>query len=173
IRLLSTNGSLPAVTFAGDTWLNDFNTVDGVLGEPLLKWDSVRITGLNAGLNPPAVAIKKIAVTDAYARLIIETNRTINLLAALRIPSTNAAPEQPASQPKETKAGKSLLAGNTVISTNALAQLPLKKFSIDSIVVTNGTANFTDRSITPNVNLAVQQIGGDIAGISSEEWQHA
>jgi hypothetical protein len=173
IRLLSTNGSLPAVTFAGDTWLNDFNTVDGVLGEPLLKWDSVRITGLNAGLNPPAVAIKKIAVTDAYARLIIETNRTINLLAALRIPSTNAAPEQPASQPKEMKAGKSLLAGNTVISTNALAQLPLKKFSIYSIVVTNGTANFTDRSITPNVNLAVQQIGGDIAGISSEEWQHA
>jgi outer membrane protein OmpA-like peptidoglycan-associated protein len=173
IRLRAPKGSLPDVTFAGDTWLNDFNTVDGVLDEPLLKWDSVHISGISAALNPPVVTIKKIAVSDAYARLIIETNRTINLLAALRMSSTNAEPETPAAQPKEAKGKKSLLAGDTVISTNALAELPLKKFSIDSIVITNASANFTDRSITPNVNMSVQQINGDIAGISSEEWQHA
>jgi hypothetical protein len=177
IRLRAPSGSLPEVTFAGDTWLNDFNTVDGVLGEPLLKWNSVHISGIDAGLNPAEVGIKQIAVSDAYARLIIETNRTINLLAALRISNTNnltnAVAEAPASQPAEAKGKKSLLAGDSVISTNALAQLPLKKFSIGSIVITNTSANFTDRSITPNVNMAVGQINGVISGISSEDLQHA
>ncbi|HEX4262944.1 MAG TPA: DUF748 domain-containing protein [Verrucomicrobiae bacterium] len=176
IRLRAPSGSLPEVTFTGDTWLNDFNTVDGVLGEPLLKWDSVHISEINAGLNPPEVAIRTIGVDGFYARLIIETNRTINLLAALRMSSTNnpsnvvAEASAPAA---ETKTKKSLLAGDTVISTNALAQLPLKKFSVGDIVITNTSANFTDRSVTPNVNMAVNQISGTIAGISSEDLQHA
>ncbi len=172
IRLRAPSGTLPDVTFTGDTWLNDFNTVDGVLGEPLLKWDSVHISGIEAGLNPPAVAIKQVAVDGAYARLIIETNRTINLLTALKIASTNAVTNAVAAAP-EAKSKKSLLAGDTVISTNALASLPLKKLSVGTVVITNTIANFTDRSITPNVNMAVQQISGTIAGISSEELQHA
>ena len=174
IRLRAPSGSLPEVTFTGDTWLNDFNTVDGVLGEPLLKWDSVHISEINAGLNPPEVAIKTISVDNFYARLIIETNKTINLLAALKISNTNAPTNSVAEAPaKETKSKKSLLAGDTVISKNALAELPLKKFSVETIVVTNTSANFTDRSVTPNVNMAVNQIRGTIAGISSEELQHA
>jgi hypothetical protein len=172
IRLRVPNGSLPEVTFAGDAWLNDFNTVDGVLGEPLLKWDSVHISEINAGLNPPEVAIKTIGVDGFYARLIIETNRTINLLAAMRMSSTNA-PSNVATEVPDTKTKKSLLAGDTVISSNALAELPLKKFSVGSIVITNTSANFTDRSVAPNVNMAVDQISGTIAGISSEELQHA
>src|SRR6185312_11753517 len=45
--------------------------------------------------------------------------------------------------------------------------------SVGTISFTNTSANFTDRSISPNVNLSIQQIGGTIAGISSEELQHA
>lgn len=172
IRFRSPAGSLPEVTFTGDTWLNDFNTVDGVLSETLLKWDSVHISGIDTTLNPPVVAVKQVAVDGAYARLIIETNRTINLLAALHISPTNTTTNV-TSTAKETKSKKSLLAGDTVISTNALAQLPIKKLSVGSVIITNTSANFTDRSITPNVNMAVQQISGTIAGISSEQLQHA
>jgi hypothetical protein len=174
IRFRSPPGSLPEVTFTGDTWLNDFNTVDGVLNEPLLKWDSVHIAGIDAALNPPAVAIKQIAVDQAYAKLVIETNRTINLLAALRIanPLTNTTTEAK-SKTSETDSKKTLLAGDRIVSTNALAQLPIKKLSVGAIVITNTSANFTDRSINPSVNLSVQQISGTIAGISSEELQHA
>jgi len=173
IRLRSPANALPEVTFSGDTWLNDFNTVDGVLNETLLKWNAVRISGIDTALNPPVVAIKQISVDGAYARLIIETNRTINLLAALRISTTNATPEPEVEKKSETKAKKNPLAGDTVLSTNALAQLPLKKLSVDTIVITNTSANFTDRSVSPNVNLSVQQIGGSIAGISSDQLQHA
>ena len=40
-------------------------------------------------------------------------------------------------------------------------------------MISNAAFRFTDLSVKPNVNLAVQQAGGTIAGISSEELQHA
>jgi hypothetical protein len=174
IRFRSPPGSLPDVTFTGETWLNDFNTVDGVLNEPLLKWDSVHISGIDAALNPPVVAVKDIAVNHAYANLAIETNRAINILAALRIPNplTNTTAEAEA-KADASKSKKSLLAGDRIVSTNALASLPIRKLTVGTISFTNSSADFADRSITPNVNLSIQQISGTIAGISSEELQHA
>ncbi|HWC58909.1 MAG TPA: DUF748 domain-containing protein, partial [Verrucomicrobiae bacterium] len=170
IRFRSPPGSLPEVTFTGDTWLNEFNTVDSVLNESLLKWDSVHISGINAALNPPVVAIDKIFVDKAYTHLVIETNKAINLLTALRLPNplTNTTAEAEATKKDDSKSKKSLLAGDRIVSTNALAELPIKKLSVGAIVITNTSAIFTDRSITPNVNLSVQQISGTIAGISSE-----
>ena len=84
VRLRTPAGQLPEVTFHGDASLDDFHTVDGAFGEDLLKWDSVRFNGIDANLNPQSVAIKEIDVDNAYARLVIETNKTINLLNALR-----------------------------------------------------------------------------------------
>jgi hypothetical protein len=49
----------------------------------------------------------------------------------------------------------------------------LPKISIATVVISNAQVRFTDRSITPNVNLTIQQAGGTIAGLSSEELQHA
>lgn len=172
IRFRSPPGSLPDVTFTGETWLNDFNTVDGVLNEPLLKWDSVHISGIDANLNPPVVGINNIAVDKAYANLAIETNRAINVLAALHIPNplTNTTTE---AKVDDSKSKKSLVAGDRIVSTNALASLPIRKLTVKTITITNTSANFSDRSITPSVNMSIQQISGTIAGISSEELQHA
>lgn len=174
IRFRSPPGSLPDVTFAGETWLNDFNTVDGVLNETLLKWDSVHISGIDANLNPPVVAVKDIAVNKAYANLAIATNRAINILEALRIPNplTNTTTEAE-TKADDSKSKKSLLAGDRIVSTNALAALPIRKLSVGTITITNTSADFADRSITPNVNMSIQQISGTISGISSEELQHA
>ena len=61
IHLVRTNEALPEVTFKGDVRLNDFSTVDGAMGEDFVKWSSVRVNGIDANLNPPAVAIKQIA----------------------------------------------------------------------------------------------------------------
>jgi len=171
VRLRAAGDALPEVGFAGDTWLDEFHTVDGVLGEGLLNWSSVRIAGIDATLNPAVVAIRQIAVTDAFARLVIETNRTINLLAALRMTSTNA-PAEPEPEPP-ADAEKKPAAGNSVLSTNALADLPLKKLSVGSIVISNAHADFSDRSLTPNVHMAIEQINGSISGLSSDKQQQA
>ena len=163
IHLRTPENQLPQVTFNGDAWLDDFHTVDGALGEDLLKWDSVRVSGIDANLNPPVVSIKEIALDNVYARVVVETNKAINLAAALRPANTNAT------MSTNTPAVAREVA---VPATNAVASVP-PKISIGSIVISNAAFQFTDRSMTPNVNFAIQQLGGAIAGISSEELQHA
>jgi Domain of Unknown Function (DUF748) len=164
VHLRTPPNELPQVTFQGDARLDDFHTVDGALGEDLLKWDSVRVSGIDANLNPQVVSIKEIAVDNAYARVVIETNKTINLLTALRPANTNALVTTNAP-----------IAANKYASlaTNKLDLTTAPKISIGSIVISNAAFQFTDLSVSPNVNLAIQQAGGTISGLSSEELQHA
>jgi Domain of Unknown Function (DUF748) len=166
VHLRTPKDQLPEVTFHGDASLDGFHTVDGVMDEDLLKWDSVRINGIDANLNPQSVAIREIAVDNAYARLVIETNRTINLLNALRLTNTNA----PATNATQVAAAQTSPAP-PAIATNANAALP--RISIGSVVITNTAVSFTDRSLKPNVNMAIQQVNGTISGLSSEQLQHA
>ena len=166
VHLRTPKGELPEVTFHGDTSLDGFHTVDGVAGEDLLKWDSVGINGIDANLNPQSVTIREIVVDNAYARLVIETNRTINLLNALRLTNTNA----PATNEANVAAAPKSPAPPAT-TTNANAALP--KFSIANVVITNTAIRFSDRSLKPNVNMAIQQINGTISGLSSEQLQHA
>jgi hypothetical protein len=156
VRLRTPTNGLPKVTFAGDARLDDLSTVDGVLGEDLLAWKSVRLSGINANLNPPEVAIGEIAVDDASARIVVETNRTINLRAALNAGGTNAP-----------------LPATNAPATAGPAPGPLPKISIASVVISNGQVRLTDRSVSPVVNLALQGLGGTIAGLSSDDLQHA
>jgi Domain of Unknown Function (DUF748) len=164
IHLRTPTNELPQVTFSGDARLDDLHTVDGALGEDLLKWDSLRISGIDANLNPQIVSIKEIALDNAYARVVIETNKTINLLTALQPANTNA--------PAETNAPV-VVKKSAAPATNEVASAPAPQISIGSIVLSNAAFHFTDHSITPGVNLAVEQLGGTIDGISSEQLQHA
>ena len=159
INLSTPTNELPRVTFHGDASLDDFHSVDGVLAEDLVKWDSLRFNGIDANLNPQSVAIREIAVDNAYARIIIETNKTINLLNALRLTNTNAP------RTNETK----VVTTQKPAATNA----PLPQISIGAIVISNTAVNFSDRSLQPNVNLGIEQINGRIAGLSTEQLQHA
>ncbi len=157
ISLRTPENQLPKITFSGDASLDDFRTVDGVMAEDLLKWDSLRVSGIDVNLNPETVAVREIAVDNAYARLVIETNKTINLLNALRMtnaPTTN-----------ETKVA--------VVKKSTAPSSPLPQISVGSMVVSNASINFTDRSLQPNVNMVIENAGGIISGISSEQLQHA
>ena len=171
-RLRTEKNQLPEVTFHGDVNLADFHTVDGVMAQDLLKWDSVRLTGIDANLNPPSVAIKEIAVNNAYARLVIETNRTINLLNALRLTDTNAV-EAKVDEPDNTNEVKAavVLVPDAANSSSASGALP--KISIGSIVISNTAVSFTDHSLPSDVNLAMKEVNGTISGLSSEQLQHA
>jgi hypothetical protein len=168
VQLRTPEGQLPEITFRGDTWIDGLRVVDGVIGEDLLKWNSVRVSGIEANVNPLAVAIKEIALDNVAARLVIETNRTINLLAALKPPgTTNTVADTNA--PADTNVTVAAAAKPETPTTNAAAPVALPPISIGTIVISNNSASFTDRSLTPNVNMAVLEFGGTIAGISSAE----
>ena len=163
LHLRTPAGQLPQVTFQGDARLDGLHTVDGTMGEDLLKWDSLQFSGIDANLNPQVVAIREIALDNAYARVVIETNRAINLLTALTPAETNIP----------AKATFPVLQSKLAAATNQLDRATAPKISIGRIVISNAALRFTDLSVSPNVNLAVQSAGGTIDGISSEQLQHA
>jgi hypothetical protein len=164
IHLRTPADQLPQVTFNGDARLDDLHTVDGEFGEDLLKWDSVRVSGIDANLNPQAVSVKEIALDNVFARVVIETNKAINLLTALQPAETNAP----------TGSKFPVLSQKTAaFATNQLDLTTAPKIAVGSILISNAALEFSDRSVTPNVNLAISQAGGTISGISSEELQHA
>jgi len=168
VNLSTPANDLPQVTFHGDASLDNFRTVDGVLDEDLIKWDALHFNGIDANLNPQSVTIREIAVDGLYARLVIETNKTINVLNALRMtnpvsPATNQPP------PAETKAP----AAKTTVAKTPATNAPLPRMAIGAIVISNTAVSFSDRSIQPNVSLDIQQINGRIAGLSTEQLQHA
>ncbi len=170
VHLRTPPGELPIVTFRGDASLDGFRTADSA-GDDVLKWDSVRVTGIHANLNPPAVTIKQIAVDNAYASLVIETNHTINILNVLRLTDTNAANAVATNKTTNKMSVKVALksSGTATNATNA----PLPQIAIDEVVISNTTASFTDRSVSPTVNLAIEQVNGTISGLSTEQLQHA
>jgi hypothetical protein len=170
ISLRTPENRLPEITFSGDTWLDDFHTVDGVMGEDLLKWDSMRVTGIDANLNPQTVSIKEIAVDNAYARVVIETNHSVNLLTALRMTNTNSVTATNEIIIAKTKS-PALAKNSVALATNTPSSLP--DISIGSIVISNAAIRYSDFSLKPNVNLAIEHASGIIAGISSKELQHA
>ena len=148
LRWQGAKEELPEIHFQGDAWLDEFSTAEGIATEGLLRWGSLRLAGIEASLNPPVISVAKASLEDAFARLIIEKNRTINLLSALRWGGTNAAPVPP---------------GTNV----AAAACP--KVSLASVVLSNANVHFIDRSVQPNVNITLEQLNGTISGLSSAD----
>jgi hypothetical protein len=160
VRLRSQVNNLPVVSFTGDVSLDHFHTVDGVYGEDLVKWDTLGCNGLVANLNPPLVSIHEVILDNAYARVIVETNHTLNLADVL---NSGGGPEAAV-----TNAAKTAAAENSEPATNAPLQI-----SIGAIVVTNTTVNFSDLSLEPNVNLTLQSVNGGVSDLSTERAHHA
>ncbi|MGH7977954.1 MAG: DUF748 domain-containing protein [Limisphaerales bacterium] len=157
VHLHTTAHKLPEVRFHGDTWLDDFQAVDGVRGDDFLKWDEIRVSGIDANANPLSASIREILAKNVSAHLIVETNRAINLVEALRPAITNSA-----GTTRGTDRAK------TASTTNAIPPV-----SIATIAITNAQIRFTDRSVRPNVRMDIQDAGGTITGISSTGPQQA
>jgi hypothetical protein len=161
VRLRSQVNNLPVVSFTGDASLDHFHTVDGVHGEDLLKWDAFSFNGIVANLNPPLISIREIMLDHAYARVIVETNHTLNLANVLSPAGGTGT--------GDTNVTKAVTAANRPEpATNAPIQI-----SIGTVIVTNTAIDFTDRSMNPNVNLALQSVNGGVSGLSTERFGHA
>lgn len=160
VRLRPQVNNLPVVSFTGDASLDHFQTVDAVFGEELVRWDTLQFNGMVANLNPPLVAIREIDLDNAYARVIVETNHTINLANVLK--GAEGAARGVTNTVNPVPAATSGAASNT----------PLQ-ISIGAIVITNTAVNFSDYSLQPNVTLALRKVQGSVTDLSSERLRHA
>ncbi|MBK8000352.1 MAG: DUF748 domain-containing protein [Verrucomicrobia bacterium] len=174
ISLVMGTNHFPDVAFRGDVRVDDFATMDGVMTEDFVKCGRLRVTGIDATLHPLVIAVQEVALHDASARLVIGSVQSNNLFAVLkRDLSPPAETNAPAPTASTKKSGKLLPKIELPTNLIASAQAALPKITIGAVTFTNASLQYVDRSLQPGVSLAVAQVNGRIAGLSSEDLSRA
>jgi len=143
-------GGSAAVTLDGDLAVDQLGLVDGAHSEDLAGFTRLAFTGVKVATAPRlAVSLKEISIAAPYARVRVNADKTLNLSGLARPGPASTAPAAP----------------------TPAALLP--KVEIGQVIVKDGDFSFTDRSVEPNVRLALTQFGGSVQGLSSENLARA
>jgi hypothetical protein len=144
------------VKFTGNVDSTKLHTIDNALEEDFIRWDALRVTGLEYDQARSRLVIKEVAARRPYARVIIASDGTVNVGEVLNPQRTREAAggETPAGAP----AAPAKESGKPLDSRIAL------------IRIDKGSANFADYSLAPFPNFAtgIQELSGTISGLSSK-----
>ena len=147
-------------TLSGNLDCTKLHTVDNALREDLVKWDRLKLSGVEfrsaTATGASSLRIASIQARSPYLRFIIAPDQTTNIGKVLARPDTAPGTVQ-------TVRGVTEPTG---------PQAPMA-ISIGKVTVENGSANFADFWITPNYAVSVQQLGGSISGLSSRKDSRA
>src|SRR6202035_4260357 len=175
----------PALQFGGNISVANLHTVDNALHEDFINWERLDIQGLNFQHDPDRLDIDQVTARKLYARVIIESDESINVKRVLTgpgatvvSPSGNAGPPiaataAPAPAPPLPRTGKKSAPGkgaapaatSAASAPNAAPSMPM---SIKRIVLKSGQANFADLSVKPNFATGIQNLEGTVLGLSSK-----
>jgi hypothetical protein len=165
-----------AAHFAGNVLAGNVRTVDRVSGEDFLRWRSLALSGIDFAMDeskgPMRVSLGNIALSDFYARVILNANGRLNLQDVMAggaargeaAPSTSLTQASPASAP----AAPPVQAGDT--RTAQVEQKPggpKPQIRIGGVSVSQGNINFSDFFVKPNYTANLTGMKGSVSKVSS------
>ncbi|MBS1143479.1 MAG: hypothetical protein H6R14_885 [Proteobacteria bacterium] len=142
--------------YKGSLTLGDFVAVDKLNSADFLKWKSLYFGGIDFRLEPMAINIGEIALTDYFSRLILNKEGKLNVADIVRKPEAEAAKKDEAA-PADPK----------LASKDAAPAKPPVPIKIGKITLQNGTVNFSDLFVKPNYNVNLNKLGGRVTNLSS------
>lgn len=156
-----------SATYTGKCLISNFKSVDKANAEDILTWKSLFFTEIRAGYNPLSVNIKRIALADFYAGVVIHENGVMNLQSileqeTLKDKETPVVPEAKAPAPQKKAAPPPVKAGAAQPGKESAGVI-----KIDAIVLQGGRIDIQDRSIQPNFSANFSELGGRISGLTS------
>ena len=77
----------PALAFAGNVSVEDLHTIDDALHDNFISWASLDVEGLKFQHDPDRLDIERILVRKPYARVIIESDASLNVTRVLAGPA--------------------------------------------------------------------------------------
>ena len=163
--------------FRGEATLGHLATIDKLNANDFLDWKSLFFGGVNVRLAPFALDIDQIALSDFFARVIIDPSGRINLQDILRGSSgerrsvTAEAALTPSPSPASGR-GEELLPSPTPVGegpgVRVAATAPAAAaITIREIKLQVGRVRFTDNFIKPNYTANLAELGGTVTGLSS------
>ncbi len=147
----STEGKLTAA-YKGTAEVSDFVSVDEITKDRFLEFKTLNFLNIDTGYNPGFLKIDNISLLDFYAGLIINPDKTINVLTILK-------KEASTEKTKETKETKAPRLFDPII--------------IKAVNFEKGRVNFTDKLVKPTYSTDLVDIKGKVSGLSSAETGRA
>ncbi|KRB89911.1 DUF748 domain-containing protein [Noviherbaspirillum sp. Root189] len=168
---LTTTGQLRLATgkdgaveggYQGDVTIGNLATVDKLSGNDFLRWKSLFVGGMNVRFAPFALKADQVALSDFFARVIIDPSGRINLQDIARGPAD--------AQRSLTESGKettSVAKKSTPVpdqKTSPAAPLPIE---VRKLTLQGGRVRFTDNFIKPNYTATLASLGGTVTDLSA------
>ena len=147
----------PKLKLSADAEVTDLVSRDGTSHSDFVSWQSLKVSGLRYQQAPELLSIESIMARKPYGRVIIAADGSVNVATLLkparRVPAASGAASV-ATVPTEHSATPMLM-------------------RVQSVLIEDGTANFTDHSIQPNFAAQIQGLKGSVAGLSSDPKSRA
>jgi hypothetical protein len=153
VRYTLQGASAPLLKFEGDLSLTNFVTTDQALFKEFVKWDALNVTGINLDLQPNQLQVQEVKWRGLQTSVIIGPDHRPNLSTILPERAASAAPA-PASTAAPAQAG----------------EFPVQ---LAALVLENAAFHFADESIEPHAIFDVEEFGGTVKGLSSQEQSTA
>lgn len=157
-------------TFSGNAGVRRLHTVDTVLEEDLLKWESLQLDQIKGNLAPFSLAIHQIALNDVYSRIAVRKDGTLNLQNLIAKPK---AAEGAAGAKEQQTAQTSISSAVQLQAPVTPAKTTPPQIRIDEVTIQDGTIAFSDVHLPQQFRTTFHKLGGRVTGLSSEMNQFA
>lgn len=150
--------------YKGSATLGNLLLLDPENKAEFLKWKSLYFSGIDFRLDPLAVDVREIALSDFFARLILSEAGRLNVADIVRQPAAEKTADGAVAVdvPATGKTAQVEAAAPPVAS----APPPIR---IAKVTLNNGTVNFSDFFVKPNYSVYIGKLGGRVTGLSSTD----
>ena len=149
----------PKGTYEGQISVAQLATIDKARANDFIKWRQLQFDGFKTGFNPFFLNIKGIALSDYYAKLVVNADGSMNVSDIFGESGDKGKKKPEAPKKKAAKASES--------------SDPLKDIRIGRVSFQGGTVFFADNKIQPNYSVTMKKLTGSVTGLSSEEISRA
>jgi len=164
-----------AARVAGDVAVLDLSTQDVGLEEDFVTWKRLDVRGLGYASQPARLEIREIVANGPYIRLILGADGITNIEtvldpegAARKAAQLSAERESAGSEDRDpgTEQAADDAAGATSSLPGAEAE-PAFPVKIGVVRIAGGRTNFTDYTLKPRFEISIEQLQGQIEGLTS------
>jgi hypothetical protein len=140
-----------ALDYSGAADIVGLATVDKREGKDFIRWDSLKFDGLVVGTQPKRIGIRSVTASQPYVRVFIAADRGLNLTRDLIVAEPKANTPKTAPPPRQTSRAD---------------RWPVV---IGTFRVADGRMDFADLTLKPNFAVEIQNLNGNVRGLSSQE----
>ncbi len=164
-----------AARVAGDLAVLDLSTQDVGLEEDFVTWKRLDIRGLDYASRPARLQIREILANGPYVRLILGADGITNIEtvldpegAARKAARLAAERESAGRDDKDPGTGQAAdPAGDATSSRAGSDAEPAFPVKIGVVRIARGHTNFTDYTLKPRFEISIEQLEGQIEGLTS------